>query len=346
MIRFSSIGDMVLTSPVLRCLKQQLPKAEIHYLTKEQFRPVIEANPYIDRIITIRNKVKEVMPELRNHRYDLLVDLHKNFRSWQVILGLRKPYGTFSKLNIRKFLLCRFNINLLPPVHIVDRYFMAVKKLGVSNDRLGLDYYIPEGSDPWKTLPGMARTGFTALVIGGKHPTKQLPREKLLEVCKNLKQPVVLLGGPEDRETGDFITGALKGNGQWSGPELIKHLRDQTAYTERVNAVVNACGVLSLHESAAVIRNADLVITHDTGLMHIAAALKKDIISVWGNTIPEFGMFPYYPADFKGRSKILEVKGLNCRPCSKIGYKACPKGHFRCMKEIPAIVPEEDRFWL
>ncbi len=319
---------------------------EIHYLTKEQFRPVIEANPYIDRIITIRREVKEVMPELRNYSYDFIVDLHKNLRSWQVIIGLRRPSGTFPKLNIRKFLLCRFKINLLPAVHIVDRYFRAVRRLGVTNDGRGLDYFLPEGTDPRKTIPGMARSEYTALVIGGKHATKQMPREKLLEVCKNLKQPVVLLGGPEDRDTGSYIIGAMRDTGQLSGMELITHLKQQTEHTETVNAVVNACGVLSLNESAAVIRNADRVITHDTGLMHIAAAFGKDIISIWGNTVPEFGMSPYFPADYKGRSKILEVKGLRCRPCSKIGYDQCPKGHFRCMQEIPPVVPEDDIFWL
>ncbi|RTQ44044.1 glycosyl transferase, partial [Hymenobacter gummosus] len=66
-----------------------------------------------------------------------------------------------------------------------------------------------------------------------------------------------------------------------------------------------------------------------TGQMHIAAAFRKEIISVWGNTVPEFGMYP-----FRTEFRALEVEGLGCRPCSKIGYEKCPQGHFRCMRDI------------
>ena len=93
--------------------------------------------------------------------------------------------------------------------------------------------------------------------------------------------------------------------------------------------------MLSLDQSAYVVSKAQKVITHDTGLMHIAAALQKEIISVWGNTVPEFGMTPYYGA-YKQAQTVFEVKGLSCRPCSKIGFKACPLGHFNCMNLQPA----------
>lgn len=309
-IRFSSIGDIVLTTPVIRCIKQQLG-AEVHFLTKQQFLPVIEKNPFIDRIFTIREKVGEVIGELRKEKYDFVVDLHKNLRSWQVILSLHKPFGTFTKLNIRKFLICKCNINLLPDIHIVDRYFHAVKRLNVRNDGRGLDYFILERTDPWQKLSELPREDFVALVIGGKHATKRLPKEKLLEICRAIRKPIVILGGPEDMEVGEYLVGHI------------------TQYCQ----IYSSCGLLTLHESAALLKAADTVITHDTGLMHIAAAFQQDIISIWGNTIPEFGMYPYFPVDYNGKSKIIEVKGLSCRPCSKLGYPRCPKGHFNCMME-------------
>jgi heptosyltransferase-2 len=74
-------------------------------------------------------------------------------------------------------------------------------------------------------------------------------------------------------------------------------------------------------------------VTHDTGLMHIAAAFGRPIISLWGNTAPAFGMTPYY-GDRPVPYGIMETKGLWCRPCSKIGYEKCPMGHFRCMERI------------
>ncbi|MCX6271409.1 MAG: glycosyltransferase family 9 protein [Bacteroidetes bacterium] len=371
-IRFSSIGDIVLTTPVIRCLKQQLENTEVHFLTKEKFRPVLEANPYIDRIITINEVmgvmgitinevmgVMGVMKVMKGEGYDYIVDLHKNLRSWQVIIGLRKPFGNFTKLNIRKFLICKFKINRLPDIHIVDRYFRAVKTLGVRNDGKGLDYFIPAGTDPREKLPDLPREGFIALVIGGKHATKQLPKEKLVALCQKLSGPVILLGGPEDKSLGDAIINELSTSTtpdpHYSNPDPCSLFPDPhstspdphstspdpsspipfppppfTSYTPPINT----CGRLSLNESATLIRNASLVITHDTGLMHIAAAFSKNIISVWGNTIPEFGMYPYFPEDYKGHSKILEVKGLRCRPCSKLGYKKCPEGHFKCMMDI------------
>jgi len=105
--------------------------------------------------------------------------------------------------------------------------------------------------------------------------------------------------------------------------------------------LINAVGVLNLHESAEVLRLSEKVIAHDTGLMHIAAAFKKPIVCIWGNTVPELGMYPYLTQHIN-----LEVKGLSCRPCSKIGFKTCPKGHFKCMmlqnfEAINAFLPEQ-----
>ena len=159
-IRFSSIGDIILTTPVVRCLKQQLPGTEIHFLTKKQYLPILEANPYIDKLYSIHEKIDEVIPELKRENYDQIIDLHKNFRSKGVILKLHKPSTTFSKVNIEKWLMVNLKINLLPKVHIVDRCFQAVEKLGVKNDNQGLDYFIPSKDEvDLKILPTDASVG-------------------------------------------------------------------------------------------------------------------------------------------------------------------------------------------
>jgi len=309
-IRFSSIGDIVLTTPVIRCLKQQVPEAEIHYVTKRQFLSVIEANPYIDWIITIEKKISEVVQQLKKENYDLLIDLHKNLRSKGIIWNLRKPSSTFSKINLEKWLIVNLKINRLPEVHVVDRYFRAVSRLRIKNDGLGLDYFIPPGDEVDLTsLPASHQKGYTGWVIGAKHLTKIFPEDKIIEVCRKMSKPVVLLGGKEDFEKGERIRCS-------AGDQIY-----------------NACGKYNINQSASLVRQAEKIITNDTGLMHIAAAFKKEIISLWGNTIPEFGMYPYLPGDAE-RSHILEVKGLPCRPCSKLGFEKCPKGHFKCMKDI------------
>lgn len=313
-IRFSSIGDIVLTTPVVRCLKQQL-QAEVHFLTKKAFQGVLSAHPGISKVYAIEKKVGEVLSQLRGESYDYIIDLHHNLRSWQVKWALRGvPSSSFDKLNFEKWLLVRLGINRLPAAHIVDRYLAAAAPLGVSNDGGGLDYFIPADQEldaaAWLRAAGIAEPlPYIAFVTGAAHATKRLPAEQIAAICRQIKLPVVLLGGPDESETGDFIAGRAGAH------------------------VVNACGKLKLHQSASMVRQASQVITHDTGLMHVAAAFQKDIISIWGNTVPEFGMYPYYPQGID-RNTTVEVKGLTCRPCSKIGYDTCPKGHFQCMRNI------------
>jgi ADP-heptose:LPS heptosyltransferase len=316
-IRFSSIGDIVLTTPVARGLQQQLG-AEVHYLTKRGFRGILEANPHITKVYAIEKKVAEVLPALKQERYDYIIDLHRNLRSAQVKLALRVKAYSFDKLNWEKWLLVNLRINRLPNVHIVDRYMETVRRLGVRPDGQGLDYFIPAEDEVevgnFLSADVLGERGelprFVAFAIGAAHQTKRLPTEQMVAICQAISMPVVLLGGPGEAEEGQQIAEASGGK------------------------VYNTCGLLNLNQSASFVRQAYKVITHDTGMMHIAAAFSKDIISVWGNTVPEFGMYPYYPQEAPGRNTTIEVKGLSCRPCSKIGFGSCPKGHFRCMRNI------------
>jgi heptosyltransferase-2 len=311
-IRFSSIGDIVLTTPVLRCLKEQLVgEVELHYLTKLQFKSLLGSNPNIAKIHTIEKSTKEVIADLKAEKFDYVVDLHKNLRSKRVIKNLKVLSFTFDKINYQKWLLTAFKINKLPNIHIVDRYIQAVKGLGVENDSKGLEHFIPEGEkvDVNSSLPNNHHMGYVAFAIGAQHATKRLPNEKIVAICNKLEAPVVLLGGKEDVENAEKIASQVG------------------------DKIFNACGKFSINQSASLVQQSIMLITHDTGLMHLGAALGVKIVSVWGNTIPEFGMYPYYPKN-QENFKIIEVKNLDCRPCSKIGYDACPKSNFRCMDEI------------
>ncbi len=320
-IRFSSIGDIVLTTPVVRCLKQQVPDAEIHYLTKFSFHKVIASNPYIDKFYYLQDNWDLLMHELKEENYDYIIDLHHNLRTLKLRKELKVKTFAFNKLNIEKWLLVNLKINRMPTLHIVDRYFDTVKTFGINNDGKGLDYFIPKEEEiQQKDLPQAHALGYIGIVIGAAHATKKLPVHKLKELCASLDHPIVLLGGPEDRA-----------------------VADEVAAVDNVK-IYNACGKFSINESADLVRKAKLIITHDTGLMHIAAAFKKPIISVWGNTVPEFGMTPYYGNTEIPNSKF-QIPNLQCRPCSKIGYGACPKKHFKCMemqdvKQIAALAQE------
>lgn len=308
-VRFSSIGDIVLTTPVVRCIKQQVPGVELHYLTKPSFKQILEPNPYIDKIHTLESSLSATAKILRAEQFDFIVDLHNNQRTIALKALLRRPSKAFYKMNLEKWLMVQFKVNKLSPLHIVDRYLEAAKPLGVTNDGKGLDHFINKKDVvDIAVLPETHRKGYIALVIGAKHNTKKLPEHKLIALCQKLHYPIILLGGPEDKAQGDAIA-------------------------KTGTHIYNACGGFSLAGSASLVQQAQLVISHDTGLMHIAAAMKKPILSVWGNTIPEFGMYPYYGDVKVTGSQMFEVKDLKCRPCSKIGYMQCPKGHFNCMEQ-------------
>ena len=301
----------MLTTPVIRCVKEQLTNVEVHYLTKKSFQSILISNPYVDKLHLLEDKLSVTIQALKAEKFDYIIDLHNNLRTRLIKIQLGVKSRAFDKLNVSKFLLVNFKINTLPAKHIVDRYLDTVSFLGIKNDEKGLDYFFNKEYDIDKLLPS-SHQNYIGLVIGAQHATKRLPTSKLIEICKSIQQPIVLLGGKEDTPRGEEISSAAG------------------------NHVLNACGKYSLDESAFLVKQAQRIITHDTGLMHIAAAFNKPIVSVWGNTVPEFGMYPYMVSDHK----IEEVKGLKCRPCSKIGYKKCPLGHFKCMNEqnISSIV--------
>ena len=188
-------------------------------------------------------------------------------------------------------------------MHIVDRYLATVKDLGIKADGGGLDFFIsPEDQE----VAGLPSTPYFALVVGAAHATKRIPRHILKKILMLCPIPVVVLGGKEDTAM---------------GLELAEWMPEK---------VVNYCGKLTLGQSAFVLQSAQKVITPDTGLMHIAAAFDREIISIWGSTVPAFGMTPYQTS----KSSMVEVENLDCRPCSKIGFSDCPKGHFKCMMEL------------
>lgn len=314
-IRFSSIGDILLTTPVLRSIKSKYGNnCVLHYATKKEMLKWIDNNPYVDYFHalekgqSVSSFVKKIKSE---HKIDAIVDLHSNLRTFIIKLNfICIPKASFPKLNIRKWIYVNFKWDVMPKVHVVDRYFEAVRFLGVENDGKGLDYFLPKEAEE-KALAILKEKGihsYTAITIAAKFATKALPVEKFEELLNQIKGNVILLGGPEDLQKAEAIM------------KLVYNRTD----------VYNLVGVLSPSESAAMIKHANKVVAHDTGLMHMAAAFKKDMTVIWGNTTLALGMGPYLPSGVKSAT-YKEVQDLSCRPCSKIGYKKCPKGHFACM---------------
>jgi ADP-heptose:LPS heptosyltransferase len=316
-IRFSSIGDIVLASPVFRCLKKQVITSEIHFLTKESFSIVTASNPYIDKFFYYRDDLSQVIEELKKEEYDYVIDLHNNFRSNKVKSALGVKSYTINKLNFEKFLLTKLHINIMPRRHITQRSLDTLAVFGVKDDGGGLDYFIPEKDLVKESdIPASHLAGYVSLVIGASYHTKKLPVHQLIKLCASINHPIIIIGGKEDA-----------------------HIAEQVADSNRVK-IYNACGKFNLNESADLVRRSKVVISHDTGLQYIACAFNKPVLAIWGSTSPKLDVEPYYGKPFLSTVKelpyenILRKPDLKCQPCSKYGNKKCPLGHFKCMEEI------------
>ncbi|MDZ4821925.1 MAG: glycosyltransferase family 9 protein [Flavobacteriales bacterium] len=305
-IRFSSIGDIVLTTPLVRCLKKQMEMGvEIHFLTKKKYATLLTANPYITKIHTIEKSVQEVLPELEKCGFDYVVDLHKNIRSYIVKKRLKVLSFSFRKVNFAKWMLVKFGKRRNSIPHVVERYLETVFIFGVKDDEKPPDYFIPpnEGLNK-KEIPDVMNQKFVVWCIGGMHQGKRMSKEKVAAIISMCKHPVVIIGGVEDEMEGDFIA---------------EHCGSR---------VFNAAGKFSLHQSADCISRAEVVVTGDTGMMHIASAFSKKIISVWGCTTPELGMSAWRPHP---SNIIIEPKHLTKRPCSKLGDRCKYGDEQRCI---------------
>lgn len=301
------MGDVIYTTPVVRCLKQQLPNAEIHFLTKPAFKYIYDNSPFLDKLLLLKPSLSDTISEVKAEKYDYLVDLHSNLRTSIIKLRTGIQSFTYDKQRLRKWLSLKFNLNLVPPVHLVDRYLKAVKSLGVVNDGQPINYYIKRQYSLAQLLPAFHHNGYVAFVIGATHFTKRMPNAKIISLCKQINLPIVLLGGDDVKANGNEIASALG------------------------SKVYNACGITTLDESVFITSQAKRVIGFDTGLTHIAEAFNVPIASVWGSTVPELlGVQPY-------QVKHVMVAGLDlaCRPCSKFGLEKCPLGHFKCMNDMP-----------
>ena len=314
-IRFSSIGDIVLASPVFRCVKKQIENVEVHFVTKFSFKIVTAANPYIDKFFYYNNNMPELLAKLHAENYDYVIDLHNNFRSNKIKQFLNRQTHTIAKLTLQKFLLTQLNIDIMPNRHITMRSLDAVAKINVKDDGAGLDYFIAQKDNiSSEDLPTGHLAGYMVIAIGASYFTKRLPTHKIIELCSKINHPIILVGGRQDVQNGAII-----------------------ANTNSVK-IYNACGKFNISESADIVRKAKLVISNDTGMLYIACAFKIPVIAMWGSTTPDLDVEPYYGSNFintvnKPMYKNI-VQNLGCQPCSKYGLAKCPKEHFNCMKNI------------
>ena len=314
-IRFSSIGDIVLTFPVVTSLKEKFPNAHVSYLSKASFIQLLSANKDIDYSHAYNGSIGDTRKWVSNQKFDIIIDLHKNIRSISVSILNGKRVYRFNKLNVRKKILTSFKFDTLPDLHVVDRYFECLKSLGLNQVIRRAPFSIPAGAHiDLKNIFNTVPDRFFCIALGAKFNTKKIPYELLVKIIDEIHVPIVLLGDSNDEKIG------LK---------LLEAFSNKN--------IVNCAGGYSILQSASILKQSDKLITGDTGLMHIASFFEIDIVSIWGNTTPKFGMYPYRNAK-NSNDAIIERSDLKCRPCSKIGYDQCPKGHFNCMAHEPTEI--------
>ncbi len=296
--------------------KKQLD-VELHFITKSQYSSLVSSNPYVDKLWTIEKEITEVVPKLRNENYDLVIDLHKNLRSKRLIHKLGVKSISFDKLNVQKWLRVHTPINRMPDYHLIDRYLMALESLGILDDGQGMDFFYQADAKKLLSDHKLESEKYLTIVLGATYLTKRVPDHIIEYILSNYRDyKIVLLGGKDVTD---------KAND----------------FSQKFSKLINATGKLSLQESAALIDNSKLVISGDTGMMHIAAALKKPIISIWGGTHKDLGMYPYYGKAHPDKNIPIVNSDISCSPCSKIGKHSCPKGHFKCMLDLdPKVVLE------
>jgi lipopolysaccharide heptosyltransferase II len=318
--RFSSIGDIVLTTPLVRAVRRRFPNARIDFVTKREFAELMQTNPHIttvypyDACTGIRG-VFVLARQLRAQRYDLLIDLHKNFRTY-CLRFLTNPgqIVAFAKQIVTRTLLVKTGINRYGKVFpIPERYLKPLHRFGVVNDDQGLELF-PTAAD-WSQVNTIFEQEHLAegeLVIGfgpiTAHPLKQWPVERFMELGQQLVQcygaRILLFGGTMD-------------------VQKVQRIAEQIP-----NAPMVLCGRLSLLETAAAVQRCDLFVGNDTGIVHIAAAMQRKVIVLYGPTVEEFGFYPY-------RTQALVLcKTLPCRPCTHTGKGICRLKTHACMYHI------------
>lgn len=324
-IRFSSLGDILLASPLLRVLHRSFPRARVDFLLKAEYADLVRYHPAVSSVITLPVSGSEDLSELRRQiraeHYDLILDLHNSLRSRAVrfLSGARRVYCV-NKRVIRRFMLVNLKRNFYREVvPVADRYLETVSRLGLAKDGLGLELFIPDETiSRVATMMSRYKLERFDIVIGmvpsARHATKRWPPERFrdlgVRLSKERRAKLLLFGGPEETDYCGDIAQMINAEAGASAAESL-------------------AGKLSLLETGAALDHCSLVISNDSGIMHMAAARGRRVLAIFGSTVKEFGFFPY-----GSPASVLEAGPLSCRPCSHIGRESCPEGHFRCMKDI------------
>jgi heptosyltransferase-2 len=337
LIRLSSLGDVLLSTPLISLLSQKYPSAKIDFVIFQEYSELIRYHPGIHQVFEINKEeglqgLNQIKNKLNSQSYEVILDLHNNFRSRWLTLRLSSLFSRVRIYRIKKqkfarFLLVKYKINLYRKLYgkiipVWEKYVRTAAHLGLSSENHNgkPDLYLPDATrvSAEKILKRLnVPSSYITVAPGARHYTKRWPAENYASVINRVfretGRTTLLLGGTSDKETVQ---------------NMLKKVEKPAA--------ISLAGEISLLETAAIIKNSQLLLTNDSGLMHVGSAMDIPLVAIFGSTVEEFGFFPA-GSDID----IVQNEALYCRPCSHIGRSACPEGHFKCMEEIsPGVVTE------
>jgi heptosyltransferase-2 len=309
-VRFSSIGDVLLTTPLVRALRRRHPDAELYFVTKRDMAPLVVENPHLTRVIELdpKERITDLARRLRTLGPTHGLDLHGSMRSLALRWLVPCRWSGYSKRKLARTTLIATKINSYgKPMPVPERYFEAARALDVAPDGGPPEFFLAPAARAhmkyWLAEIGLDQKPFAVIAPGAAHATKRWPIEHweaLTERLRQLGYGVVAVGGPGDRA-------------------LVSALGSR---------VINVAGEFTLQETGACLARAAVLVSGDTGVMHMATGVGTPVVALFGPTVEPFGFFPY-----TRRAAVLE-RDIDCRPCSAMGTERCPLGHHRCLEEI------------
>jgi lipopolysaccharide heptosyltransferase II len=339
LIRFSSIGDIILTTPLIKKMREEYPDSRIDYLTLDRYGELLRDNPHLDNLYLIKSSMPfheliESAREFSRHGYDYLFDLHRSSRSALFRLCIRsEKKHRLNKRYLKRILLVSFKINLYrEPYSVVNRYFQAAGELHINPDA-DTEIWISR-----KKLKECQRRIHSLLKI----KTEIRGNDELLRIERDLLQlnrsvTIISMMPFATWQTKEWGSDRFSELGRkLSGEDTVILIHGGLEDMARADSLADAIGVraipiagkTTLLESALLLSISECLITNDTGIMHMGAAARIPVVAIFGSTTEELGFFP-----FRFEGEVMQAD-LNCRPCTAKGLRRCPKGHFRCMNDI------------
>lgn len=315
-------GDIVFATPLIRSLKTRLDHPRVSFLTSKDDKALLDENPYLDRVYDF----EEFRIDRKQHtkRFMYIFDLDANLRSSVITARMSGKVFRIKKRTWEKWLLTRFKINKMIPIHLADQYLNTAHPLNVNGDGLRPDYYIPYKDEvPMDWLPEPFQKGYIAFCISARYATRRLPLSRMIEVCDRINKPVIILGGPDDMQDGVALETFF------TRRDEHEELETTLLALNKKTVVYNGCGKFNFNQQASLVKQSKYVFTFDNDFIAIGSAFGKETFVMYGNTVLDFGSYPY-----QTRFTIFENNKLTCRPCSAKGYGKCPLQHFRCMNDL------------